>query len=147
MIIPWYNTSNTSERKISCQHVTRHANSLFLLFKFQFNLCLFFATPHSALRRPERTTGSPEPRCQANCASNGQAQEFFAGALTNHSVSTPRKIQRREKFCESSRRNPAEQPLRAFFGYFLPPRAKSIIARKRKGSRLYFALNINNNPQ
>ena len=28
-----------------------------------------------------------------------------------------------------------------FFGYFLPPRAKSIIARKRKGSRLYFALN------
>ena len=46
--------------------------------------------------------------------------------------STPRKNQRREKFCESSRRNPAEQPLRAFFGYFLPPRAKSIIARKSK---------------
>ena len=56
--------------------------------------------------------------------------------------STSYKNQRREKFCESSRRNPAKQPLRAFFGYFLPPRAKSIIARKRKGSRLYFALRI-----
>jgi len=39
---------------------------------------------------------------------------------------TTRKNQRREKFCESSRRNPAEQPKRAFFGYFLPPWAKSI---------------------
>ena len=56
--------------------------------------------------------------------------------------STSCKNQRREKFCESSRRNPAKQSLRAFFGYFLPPWAKSIIARKRKGSRLYFALRI-----
>ena len=61
--------------------------------------------------------------------------------------STSYKNQRREKFCESSRRNPAKQPSRAFFGYFLPPWAKSIIAHKHKGSRLYFALNINNNPQ
>ena len=40
--------------------------------------------------------------------------------------STSHKNQRREKFCESSRRNPAEQHCRAFFGYFLPPWAKSI---------------------
>ena len=40
--------------------------------------------------------------------------------------STSHKNQRREKFCESSRRNPAEQHIRAFFGYFLPPWAKSI---------------------
>ena len=39
---------------------------------------------------------------------------------------TSRKNQRREKFCESSRRNPAEQQARALFGYFLPPWAKSI---------------------
>jgi len=39
---------------------------------------------------------------------------------------TSHKNQRREKFCESSRRNPAEQHIRAFFGYFLPPWAKSI---------------------
>ena len=127
MIIPWYNTSNTSERKISCQHVTRHANSLFLLFKFQFNLCLFFATLPFALRRPERTTDSPARLCYAQTRRQRTDREFFAGALTNHSVSTPRKIQRREKFCESSRRNPAKQLRRAFFGYFLPPRAKSII--------------------
>ena len=41
------------------------------------------STPPSALRRPERTTGSQAHRCQANCASNGQAQEFFAGVLTH----------------------------------------------------------------
>ncbi|WP_299824284.1 hypothetical protein, partial [uncultured Phascolarctobacterium sp.] len=80
-------------------HVTRHANSLFLLFKFQFNLSLFFATPHSALRRPERTTGSPAHLCYAKIHWQRTDREFFAGALTNHSVSTPRKIQRREKFC------------------------------------------------
>ena len=39
---------------------------------------------------------------------------------------TTHKNQRREKFCESSRRNPAKQHCRAFFGYFLPPREKSI---------------------
>ena len=39
---------------------------------------------------------------------------------------TSRKNQRRENFCESIRRNPAKQHIRAFFGYFLPPREKSI---------------------
>ena len=90
------------------------------------NFALTNSTPPSALRRPERTTDSQVHRCSANIASNGQAQEFFAGVLTQPIGSTSYKNQRREKFCESSRRNPAKQHYRAFFGYFLPPWAKSI---------------------
>ena len=74
------------------------------------NFAITNSTPPLALCRPERTTGQPAHRCSANIASNGQAQEFFAGVLTQQIGSTSYKNQRREKFCESSRRNPAKQP-------------------------------------
>ena len=46
--------------------------------------------------------------------------EFFAGAVVLRLASKASAFPRREKFCESSRRNPAEQLyIRAFFGYFL----------------------------
>ena len=53
---------------------------------------LTISTPLSALRRLERTTDSPEHRCHANFARNGQAQEFFAGALTYSSEARHEKI-------------------------------------------------------
>ena len=51
---------------------------------------------------------------------------IFRWSVDGACGSTSHKNQRREKFCESSRRNPAKQHCRAFFGYFLPPWAKSI---------------------
>ena len=71
------------------------------------NFAITNSTPPLELRRPERTMGQPEHRCSANITRNGQAREFFAGVLMQPIGSTSHKNQRREKFCESSRRNPA----------------------------------------
>ena len=56
------------------------------------NFALTNSTPPLALRRPERTTGPPAHRCTANCASNGQVQEFFAGVLTKPAAEQHAKI-------------------------------------------------------
>ena len=62
-----------------CQLLTY---SFFINFFSTPLLAIVIRTLALALRRPERTTASTEHRCSANHASNGQAQEFFAGVLT-----------------------------------------------------------------